>query len=175
MNPFDIRSALLAKHAQHVVLIHFPIALFLAGAGFDIVGRWTRHAGRKARLASCARLNLLAAAMSVWPTLATGILAWRWQLAGKKLKGMLLLHFVLACAAAILISFVAWIHLRRRKSSSSRCPAYCLLLELLTAALLIVAAHAGGFLSGVNLAGPLSRDWTRTPRLPIPYTIQSPS
>jgi hypothetical protein len=31
MNPFDIRSALLAKHAQHVVLIHFPIALFITG------------------------------------------------------------------------------------------------------------------------------------------------
>ena len=28
VNPFDIKQALLAKHAQHVVLIHFPIALF---------------------------------------------------------------------------------------------------------------------------------------------------
>jgi len=27
---FDLRAALLAKHAQHVVLIHFPIALFMA-------------------------------------------------------------------------------------------------------------------------------------------------
>jgi hypothetical protein len=27
MNPFDIRTVVLAKHAQHVVLIHFPIAL----------------------------------------------------------------------------------------------------------------------------------------------------
>ena len=31
MNPFDIKSVLLAKHAQHIVLIHFPIALFLVG------------------------------------------------------------------------------------------------------------------------------------------------
>lgn len=30
MNPFSLREALLARHAQHVVLIHFPIALFLA-------------------------------------------------------------------------------------------------------------------------------------------------
>ena len=36
MNPWDIRAALLAKHAQHVVLIHFPIALFLAGVAFDL-------------------------------------------------------------------------------------------------------------------------------------------
>lgn len=24
MNPFDLKAALLAKHAQHVVLVHFP-------------------------------------------------------------------------------------------------------------------------------------------------------
>src|SRR5947209_4088446 len=29
MNPFDLKTVLLAKHAQHVVLIHFPIALFI--------------------------------------------------------------------------------------------------------------------------------------------------
>jgi hypothetical protein len=28
VNPFDLKTVLLAKHAQHVVLIHFPIALF---------------------------------------------------------------------------------------------------------------------------------------------------
>jgi hypothetical protein len=31
VNPFDLRAAILAKHAQHVVLIHFPIALFISG------------------------------------------------------------------------------------------------------------------------------------------------
>ena len=30
-NLFDLRTVLLAKHAQHVVLIHFPIALFITG------------------------------------------------------------------------------------------------------------------------------------------------
>ena len=29
LNPFDLKAALLAKHAQHVALIHFPIALYL--------------------------------------------------------------------------------------------------------------------------------------------------
>ena len=31
MHPFDIRTALFAKHAQHVVLIHFSIAQFIIG------------------------------------------------------------------------------------------------------------------------------------------------
>jgi hypothetical protein len=34
VNPFDIRTVLVAKHAQHAVLIHFPIALFSAAVAF---------------------------------------------------------------------------------------------------------------------------------------------
>jgi len=28
VNPFDLKAALLARHTQHPVIIHFPIALF---------------------------------------------------------------------------------------------------------------------------------------------------
>jgi len=41
VHPFDIKSALLAKHAQHVVLIHFPIALFIMGVAFDFLAQGT--------------------------------------------------------------------------------------------------------------------------------------
>ena len=49
VNPFDIKTVLLARHAQHVVLIHFPIALFIVAVAFDYVaqrtriGRWPRR------------------------------------------------------------------------------------------------------------------------------------
>jgi uncharacterized membrane protein len=36
-NPFDIKAALLAGHAQHPVLVHFPIALFIASAVFEVL------------------------------------------------------------------------------------------------------------------------------------------
>ena len=39
MNPFDVKDALLAKHAQHVVLIHFPIALFMVSVAFDFAAK----------------------------------------------------------------------------------------------------------------------------------------
>ena len=39
-NPFDIQSALLARHAQHVVLVHFPIGLFITGVVFDLLRRY---------------------------------------------------------------------------------------------------------------------------------------
>ena len=153
MNPFDPKAALLAKHAQHVVLVHFPIALFLTGVVFDVAARWTKNAGRRANLASAARLNTHAAAVAIVPTLATGIAAWQWQLAGQKLKGLLLLHLALGCTSGFLICLVGWIHFRRRSSSTDALPDYCLPLELLTAAVVAFTGHVGGFLSGVNIPG----------------------
>ena len=109
MNPFDPKSALLAKHAQHVVLVHFPIALFLTGVVFDLAARWMKNA----TVAATARLNLLGAGVFVLPTIATGIVAWQWQLAGQKPKGVLLLHIALGCTSGLLICLCAWMHYRR--------------------------------------------------------------
>ena len=41
VNPFDLKTTLFAKHAQHVVLIHFPIALFISAVAFDFLAQWT--------------------------------------------------------------------------------------------------------------------------------------
>jgi uncharacterized membrane protein len=146
MNPFDPKAALLAKHAQHVVLIHFPIALFLTGVGFDLAARWTK----RTTLAAAARINIFAAAVFVLPTLATGFAAWQWQLEGQKLKGVLLLHFVLGCISGLLICLIAWIHYRR-KVSVSRLLEFSVALELLTVGVVALTGHLGGFLSGVNV------------------------
>jgi len=149
MNPFDPKSALLAKHAQHVVMIHFPIALFLTGAGFDFAARLTK----KTTLAAAANLNLMAAAVSVVPALATGVAAWQWLLAGRKLKGLLLLHAALGSASGLLICLVGWIHFRQGRDGRSALPAYILCLELVTALAVILTGHLGGFVSGINVPG----------------------
>ncbi|HZQ18907.1 MAG TPA: DUF2231 domain-containing protein [Terriglobales bacterium] len=60
MNPFDLRHALLAKHAQHVVTVHFPIALFVVGVMFDFLAKFSM----KAALRTAAYYNLLVAAIS---------------------------------------------------------------------------------------------------------------
>jgi uncharacterized membrane protein len=67
-NPFDLKTAIMARHAQHVVLIHFPIALFISAVAFDLIAQWTKRRG----LADAAYYNLLAAAISTVPVLATG-------------------------------------------------------------------------------------------------------
>jgi len=148
VNPFDLKTALLAKHAQHVVLIHFPIGLFLAAVAFDFMALWTKRRGP----ADAAYYNLLGAAISTIPVLATGILAWQFQLEGQKLKGILLLHLVLACVSTVMIWLVWWIHFRARRKTVYL-PSYRLVVELLAVAMVAVTGHLGGFLSGVNLPG----------------------
>jgi uncharacterized membrane protein len=148
VNPFDLKTALLAKHAQHVVLIHFPIALFLAAVAFDLIARWTKRPG----LADSAYYNLLVAAVSTLPVLVTGILAWQFQLEGQKLKGILLLHLGLACVSSVVIWLVWWVHFRARQRAEVL-PHYRLAVEFLGVALVALTGHLGGFLSGVNGPG----------------------
>jgi uncharacterized membrane protein len=148
VNPFDLKTALLAKHAQHVVLIHFPIALFITAVAFDLIAQWTKQRG----LAAAAYYNLLAAAISTLPVLVTGLLAWKFQLEGQKLKGMLLLHLVLGCVATLMIWLVWWVHFRARRRTVYL-PSYRLAVELAAVGLVALTGHLGGFLSGVNLPG----------------------
>jgi uncharacterized membrane protein len=148
VNPFDPKTALLAKHAQHVVLIHFPIALFIAGVAFDLVTQWTkRH-----ELEVAAYYNLLMAAVSTLPVLTTGILAWQFQLEGQKLKGILLLHLVFACTSSVLIWLVWWVHFRERRRGGVL-PNYRFAIEFVAVAIVSLTGHLGGFLSGVNGLG----------------------
>jgi len=148
VNPFDLKTAVLAKHAQHVVLIHFPIALFLSAVAFDFIALWTKRRG----LADAAYYNLFGAAVSTIPVLATGLLAWQFQLEGQKLKGILLLHVVLAGVSTVMIWLVWWVHFRARRRSVYL-PSYRLAVELLAVALVALTGHLGGFLSGVNGPG----------------------
>ena len=147
MHPFDIKSALLAKHAQHVVLIHFPIALLIIGVLFDLLGNWMKNRA----LEVAAYYNLLVAAVSTVPALITGVLAWQWALDGHKLKGVLLLHVVLASVSAGLIWIVACLHWWAKRAPEGRLPAYRLPIEFVAVAMVALTGHLGGFLSGVNI------------------------
>jgi uncharacterized membrane protein len=148
LNPFDIHYTLLAKHAQHVVLIHFPIALLITGATFDFISQWRKRRG----LAEAAYFNFLAAAIATVPTLATGILAWRFALEGQKVKGILLEHMILGWTSSLLIWVIWAVHFRARKRPQMP-PAYRLWIELAAVAIIALTGHLGGFLSGVNGPG----------------------
>jgi uncharacterized membrane protein len=83
VNPFDLKSPLLAKHAQHVVLVHFLIALFISSFVFDLLA--IRTGSRS--LAKAAYYNLIGAAITAPAAVATGVLAWQLQLEGREASG----------------------------------------------------------------------------------------
>ena len=149
MHPFDPRTILFAKHAQHVVLVHFPIALFLTGVFCDVLAHW----GRKRQLKPVAQFNLDAAALMAIPVVITGALAWQWQLEGQRLKGVLLMHLVLGLSSVALCWLVVWLRSREWRSEASTLPASHGLLELAAVVVVAVTGHLGGFVSGVNLQG----------------------
>ena len=120
VNPFDLKTLLFAKHAQHVVLIHFPIALFMIGVAFDFVAQRT---GRP-QFAAAAYCNLAGAAITAIPTLATGIIAWQWALDGQRLKGVLLMHMVMGCVSSVLIWMAWFIRMRPQSKPGRLLPGY---------------------------------------------------
>jgi uncharacterized membrane protein len=144
-NPFDIRAALLAPHAQHPVIVHFPIALFISSAVFEILAVWRKQP----IFGSVAYFNLLAAAISIPFTIATGLAAWRWQLEGAPLKGNLRIHLIFAITTAVIILLLFWG--RRRLKINRRSPqtGYFALMAL-GLVLITITGHLGGILSGVE-------------------------
>ena len=149
MHPFDIKTVVFAKLAQHVVLIHFPIALFIIGVLFDFLAQWKKQQ----LLAAAAYYNLLVAAIATIPVVATGILAWQWELEGQKLKGILLVHLVMGCFSSVLICVVWLIHWRSRRKQEQVLPGYRLPVEAVAVVIVALTGHLGGFLSGVNGPG----------------------
>src|ERR1700730_8344068 len=125
MNPFDLKSVLLAKHAQHVAMVHFPIALIVVGVAFDLLSLRKQNVA----LLRAAYYTVIVAAISAVPTIATGLLAWQWQLEGSRLKGNLKLHLILALCSSALIWLVCWLHIKEQRKPEFNSPGVRLAIE----------------------------------------------
>jgi uncharacterized membrane protein len=146
MNPFDLKAALLARHAQHVVLVHFPIALFVMSCVFDLLAVFRGNRS----LAKAAYYNLTAASISALAAVGTGVLAWQLQLEGAKLRGNLRLHLGFGASAALLICLLAWWRRRHEQEGTKLSLGYWA-LGLLTVLVIALTGHLGGILSGVEV------------------------
>ena len=144
-NPLDFRAAILARHAQHPVIVHFPIALFISSAIFEIIALWRKQP----TFASVAYFNLLGAAVSIPFTIASGLVAWQWQFEGATLKGNLLIHVAFAISTAAIILLLCWRRYRlRMKGQSPRIGYFAMMAVGLM--LITITGHLGGILSGVE-------------------------
>ena len=149
MNPFDLKSVLLAKHAQHVAMVHFPIALIFVSVLFDVLSLRQQSLA----LLRAAYYTVIVAAIAAVPTIATGLLAWQFQLEGARLKGNLRLHLILGLCSSALIWIVCWLHIKEQRKPQLNSPGARLAVEFVAVALTLLTGHIGGFVSGVN--GPL--------------------
>jgi uncharacterized membrane protein len=145
VNPLNWRTILLERHAQHVVFIHFPVALFITGVVFDLLSGGKRDS----HLGSAAYLNFSVATAFLPPTVVSGVLAWQFALGGARLEGILLLHAVAALSATGLI-VAAWWHWQARKGRAVFLPRNRVPVERLGVAVIALTAHLGGFVSGIN-------------------------
>jgi uncharacterized membrane protein len=145
VNPFDLKAALLAGHAQHPVIIHFPIALFIASVVFELLAVWRKQP----IFATVAYYNLLGAAITIPLAIATGLGAWHWQLEGAAIKGNLRLHMICALTSALLILFLTWKRSRLRAKGNSPRGAYFAVMAL-GLMMITLTGHLGGILSGVE-------------------------
>ena len=146
LSPFDLKAALLAGHAQHPVIIHFPIGLFIASVVFDLLAVWRK----KPILAAVAYYNLLGAALTLPLAIATGLGAWQWQLEGATLKGNLRLHMICAVTSALLIFFLCWMRSRLRAKNISPGVSY-VTVTLFALMAITLTGHLGGIVSGVEM------------------------
>ena len=145
LSPFDLKAALFAGHAQHPVMVHFPIALFIASVVFELLAIWRKQPV----LASAAYYNLVGAAMTVPIAIVTGLGAWQWQLEGATLKGNLRLHLICALTSALLVFFLCWMRGRlRRKNVAPRIGYFA--VTGLALIMITLTGHLGGILSGVE-------------------------
>ena len=144
-NPFDIKAALLAGHAQHPVIIHFPIALFISSVVFEVLAIWRK----KPVFGAIAYYNLLGAAITAPLAIATGLGAWQWQLEGATLKGNLRLHMICALTSVSLIFVLSWMRSRLHAKALSPGIVY-FAVTLLALMAITLTGHLGGILSGVE-------------------------
>jgi uncharacterized membrane protein len=149
MNPFDLKTVLLVKHAQRVALVHFPIALIFVSVAFD------RLSLRKQNLAllRAAYYTVIAAAIAAMPIAAAGILAWQLQYEDKAPRGNLKLHMFLALSSSALIWLVCWLHIREQRKPLASSPNIRLAVEVVAVALTLENSKSQLFKAHLRLRG----------------------
>ena len=150
LNPFDPKKALLAKHAQHPVMVHFPIALFLFSFFLDLLGRLRNSAD----LQKVALVNLLGATVMSGISLLTGLIAWQLKFGGLSTpisdNRWLYIHLGLGISTVIMLSILSFIRIKRLRKGVSELSTTYFILATVAAITIALAGHLGGVVSGVS-------------------------
>lgn len=146
-NPFSLQALFYPTHAQHPVIVHFPIALFIFSLFLDLFGVRT---GNRA-LNTAAYYNLVAAAVTGVLSVITGLLAWRFAFNLEPLSAdkWLLFHLVLGVTTTVLMCTLWAIRVRMPTTDARPLSRLYIILGVLTMAVIALTGHFGGIISGV--------------------------
>jgi len=144
---FDLKVLLTPDHAQHPILVHFPIALFMVSLLFDLIG----YRKKMPILNQVGYYNQAAAAIAALPTLVTGILAWRIKYGGIPLQGVMLYHLVLAFMTTGLFWLLWAVRVKfEQKHQAKWLRIYFILAGLIFLIITLTGHLGGGLASGMT-------------------------
>ena len=142
----QVRGLLFPKHAQHPILVHFPIALFIVSVFFDLLG----FVRKDKNSALVGYFNLVVAGVTSIPAVITGLLAWWIAFDHAPLQGNLLYHLILALAFMIVVWAMIGVRVKGTRANVPNLGVLYTVLALIGVAVVSLTGHIGGILSGVN-------------------------
>jgi len=142
-NPFALKTVLLPKHAQHPVLVHFPIALLVISLLFDLLG----YVKKNPALTTAAYYNLIAAGIVAPFAVITGVLAWIFAYGQAPLQGYLLYHLLLGVLTMLLILALLWLRAQHRGRLDGTWGRTYTILGIIAFLIITLTGHLGGFLA----------------------------
>jgi uncharacterized membrane protein len=146
-NPFSVQEVFFPTHAQHPIIVHFPIALFVFSLFLDVLGIRTRNRA----LNAAAYYNLVAAAVTGVLAVITGLLAWRFAFGGEPLTSdrWLFFHLVLGVITTLLMLALWAIRAKQPINADQPLSRAYIILGALTLCVISVTGHFGGIVSGI--------------------------
>ena len=153
--PWAIQTLMFPKHAQHPVIVHFPIALLMIALLFDFLGARTRNRS----LHAAAYYNIAAAALFAPVSVVTGLLAWWFKYVPHPYTGSLLsqltgntdilYHLIMGVVSmAVIWALLALRRGESRHETVTLSPAYTA-LAVLSLPIIAITGHLGGILAGI--------------------------
>lgn len=143
VGPFALKTLLLPTHAQHRVLVHFPIALLVISLLFDVLG----YLKKNPALTTAAYYNLIVAGVTAPFTVATGLLAWIFAFGQAPLQGFLLYHLILGVTSMLLIWALWWVRVRNQGRLEGAAGRTYVILGALSFMVISLTGHLGGWLT----------------------------
>lgn len=129
---------LIPKNAFHPAIVHFPIALFMAGLFLDALGMWKKHK----TLLLAGWYNLLLGAISTLASIASGLTAM--TIMHLPYKGLIFNHLVLACIGTAIMWAMVALRYKRHEKMSAGLRAVYYVLAVTGVVLIALSAHLGG-------------------------------